>query len=192
MNKLFGSGKSGSSHINVGDGLNVASKFSKYLANAIPVTDVLPPPTFQELGCSFQFKKQKRMFCPCCLDSRAQKPQEWMTYALTSSNLEPQPLLKVCDLFNLSLQTSQIPVEWKAARITPIPKAKAGDGGSNLTDFRPISVLPIILKGFESLVHSQMYEYLQHHGILYPAQSGFRPNHSTQDVLFKDGVQLAV
>ena len=30
-----------------------------------------------------------------------------------------------------------------------------------------------------------MYEYLQHHGILHPAQSGFRPNHNTQDVLLK-------
>ena len=57
MNKLLGRGRNGSPHINVGDGLNVASEFSKYLANAIPVTDVLPPPTFQELGCSFQFKK---------------------------------------------------------------------------------------------------------------------------------------
>ena len=91
----------------------------------------------------------------------------------------------LCDLFNLSLQTSKIPVDWKATRIIPIPKAKAGGGGSNLTDFCAISMLPIILKVFESLVYSQMYEYLQHHGILHLAQSGFRPNHSTQDVLSK-------
>ena len=46
-----------------------------------------------------------------------------------------------------------------------------------------ISVLPIIPKVFESLVLSQVYDYLQHHGILHHAQSGFRAKHSTQDVL---------
>ena len=61
-------------------------------------------------------------------------------------------------------------------------------------DFRPISVLPIIAKVFKSLVHSQVYDYLQHHGILHHAQSGFRPKHSTQDVLLKtvDDWQLSL
>ena len=38
---------------------------------------------------------------------------------------------------------------------------------------------------FESLVHSQLYEYLNSSNILNPAQFGFRPNHNTQDVLLR-------
>ena len=34
-------------------------------------------------------------------------------------------------------------------------------------------------------MHSQVYDYFQHHGILHHAQSGFRSKHSTQDVLLK-------
>ena len=77
-----------------------------------------------------------------------------------------------------------VPREWKAAKIIPVPKYKAR-GSVSFGDFRPISVLPIIAKVFESLVHSQVYDYLQHRGILHHAQSGFRPKHSTQDVLLK-------
>ena len=40
-------------------------------------------------------------------------------------------------------------------------------------------------KVFESLVHTQVYGYLRQHGILHEAQSGFRPKHSTQDVVLK-------
>ena len=56
-------------------------------------------------------------------------------------------------LFNLSLHSGVVPREWKAAKIIPVPKSKAR-GSVSFGDFRPISVLPIIAKVFESLVHS--------------------------------------
>ena len=142
MNKLLGRGKNGSPHINVGDGLNVATEFSKYLANAIPVTGVLPPPTFQELDCSFQFQMIPEEDVLVLL-SRLQGTKASGVDDIRANvlKLTAPAIAKV--LFNLSLQTSQIPVEWKAARITPIPKAKAGGSGSNFTEFRPISVLSI-------------------------------------------------
>lgn len=86
----------------------------------------------------------------------------------------------LCHLFNLSLHSGVVPREWKTTKIIPVPKSKSG-GSVSFGDFCPISVLPVIGKVFESLVHSQVYDYLQHHGI----QSGFRPKHSTHDVLLK-------
>ncbi|XP_047035918.1 uncharacterized protein LOC124641768 [Helicoverpa zea] len=43
-------------------------------------------------------------------------------------------------LFNLSLTQSRYPESWKLSRVTPVPK---GDGGANVTSFRPIAVLSV-------------------------------------------------
>lgn len=59
---------------------------------------------------------------------------------------------------------------------------KGGDSDA-VTNFRPISVLPVVVKVFESLIHEQLCSYLQEHSILNLAQFGFRPGHSTQDIL---------
>ena len=46
-------------------------------------------------------------------------------------------------------------------------------------------MLTVIAKVFESLIHDQLYDYLVLKSFLNEAQSGFQPNHSTQDVLLK-------
>ena len=46
-----------------------------------------------------------------------------------------------------------------------------------------MSVLPVVVKLLEQLVHKQLYKYLQQQGNLDSAQFGFRPGHSTQDPL---------
>ena len=48
-----------------------------------------------------------------------------------------------------------------------------------------MSILPIVAKVFELIVHRQLYEYLQANSLLHPAQSGLRSLHSIQDVLLK-------
>ena len=85
-------------------------------------------------------------------------------------------------LFNTSLAIGEIPSEWNMANITPVQKKP---GASHPTDYRPISVLPVIAKVYESLIHSQLYSYMTSNSLLHPSQSGFRPGHSTQDVLLK-------
>ena len=64
--------------------------------------------------------------------------------------------------------------------MTPVPKEGSSE---NLDNFRLVSVLPVIAKILERVVHRQLYAYLQRHSILNVAQSGFRPHHTTQDVL---------
>ena len=46
-------------------------------------------------------------------------------------------------IFNLSLQTSTVPQQWKEARIRPVPKVTVP---VQLTDFRLISVTPILTR----------------------------------------------
>ena len=85
-------------------------------------------------------------------------------------------------LFNASLKLGQFPQEWKEANITPV--AKNGDN-ELVTNYRPVSILPVVSKVFESLVHRQLYHYLDSNNLLSSAQFGFRPHHNTQDVLLK-------
>ena len=47
------------------------------------------------------------------------------------------------------------------------------------SNYRPFSLLPLISKIFEKIVHDQMTDYWAQYNILYKYQSGFRTKHST-------------
>ena len=64
--------------------------------------------------------------------------------------------------------------------VTPIQKP---EGSTELTNFRPNSVLPVLSKVLERVVYDQLISYLLKHNLLYEQQSGFHPHYSTQDVL---------
>ena len=186
LNKLLGRSRHGSPSICIEGCSDLAKGFSDNFSSASPTTADLPPPNFPELDCSFQFRPIEEVYVVAAL-SRLQVSKASGVDGIRASILRvtaPAIARSLCHLFNLSLHSGVVPREWKAAKIIPVPKFKAR-GSVSFSDFRPISVLPIIAKVFESLVHSQAYDYLQHHGILHHAQSGFRPKHSTQEVLLK-------
>ena len=66
----------------------------------------------------------------------------------------------ICDviahIFNTSLRTGCIPKDWKRARVTPLFKSGSKQEFSN---YRPISVLPHIMKILEKAIHSQLYSF---------------------------------
>lgn len=70
----------------------------------------------------------------------------------------------------------------KHANVTPVPKS--GDR-HKVNNYRPVSVIPVLAKVLESLVHQQLYRYPESNCLLNSAQPGFRPHHCTQDVLLK-------
>lgn len=53
----------------------------------------------------------------------------------------------------------------------------------NVTNHRPISVLPTLSKLFEKAVHVQLYEYLKENNLLNENKFGFRPKSSTTAAL---------
>lgn len=69
----------------------------------------------------------------------------------------------LASLLNFSLEHGQVANDWKLARVTPVPKEGSSE---NLDNFRPVSVLPVIAKILERVVHRQLYAYLQRHSIL--------------------------
>ena len=86
-------------------------------------------------------------------------------------------------LFNTSPETSQFPDPWKIARVSPIFKDVDKTEKSN---FRPISVLPVVSRLFEKLVFNQLYQYLNDNCFINSNQSGFKELHSTVTCLFEN------
>ena len=79
-------------------------------------------------------------------------------------------------LFNTSIETNLFPDSWKVVRVTPIFKDEDKAEKSN---YRPISVLPVISRLFEKLVTNQLYEYMNDSGHYSSGQSSFLRLHST-------------
>ena len=50
---------------------------------------------------------------------------------------------------------------------------------SDLNNYRPISVIPVVSKGFEKIVYDHLHQYLNDNKLLSSSQSGFRSSHST-------------
>lgn len=83
-------------------------------------------------------------------------------------------------LLNLSLTSGKVPTEWKTAIVVPIPKIKHSH---NVSDLRPISLLPLPGKILERSVHANLLTYLEQHNLLSRWQFGFRPGLSTTDAI---------
>ena len=83
-------------------------------------------------------------------------------------------------IFNISIRCEYYPKDWKYALVTSIHK---GGDKCNTTNYRPISILPIISKILERWVHSVVYSYLDECDLIPGCQSGFRPLHSTETTL---------
>ena len=69
-----------------------------------------------------------------------------------------------------------------AAIVTPV--YKKGDK-HNPNNYRLISVISVMGKLLERVVYVRPMTYLNDNNILTPFQSGFQPNHSTEDVLLR-------
>ena len=83
-------------------------------------------------------------------------------------------------IFNASISAGAFPSEWKHAQVTPV--FKKGDL-SELGNYRPISLLPIVSKVLERLIDEQLRNFLDRHGIIDDAQHGFRRSHSCETAL---------
>ena len=81
------------------------------------------------------------------------------------------PILEI--IFNKSLQTGQVPNDWKEANVAPI--FKKGDK-HNPSNYRPISLTCIISKCMEHILVSNIMQHLDSNKILYALQHGFREN----------------
>jgi hypothetical protein len=82
----------------------------------------------------------------------------------------------LCHIFDYSLQHGVFPQAWKKAKVLPIPKVSSP---TEPKDYRPVSILCVLAKVLEKIVHKQVSKYLNEFNIVNSCQSGFRKEHST-------------
>ena len=90
-------------------------------------------------------------------------------------------------LVNSSILHSDIPASWKHSLVHPV--FKSGDP-TNASNYRPISIVPVIAKIVERAVHQQLYHYMSSNHLLSPTQHGFRPRYSTETALISVSDQI--
>ena len=83
-------------------------------------------------------------------------------------------------IFRKILETGIFPEKWKLANVTPIHKK--GDK-QLISNYRPISLLPVCSKIFEKIIFNNLYSYLVTNNLISANQSGFRPGDSTTNQL---------
>ena len=96
----------------------------------------------------------------------------------TNLNTIPAKIVKpICDIISPCFNEYHLlvphhgcifPDSLKKARVPPM-----GDK-YNLSNYRPISVLPVFTKVFEKVAYTQLYDYLENNSSLHKQQYGFR------------------
>ena len=84
-------------------------------------------------------------------------------------------------LVNKSISDGIVPDLWKVARVTPLHKSDHDK--LQVENHRPISVLPVLSKVVERVVHSQLNAHLHQLDFLYQHQYGSRRGHSTEQAI---------
>ncbi|XP_057292292.1 uncharacterized protein LOC130614818 [Hydractinia symbiolongicarpus] len=72
-------------------------------------------------------------------------------------------------IINCCIDNPTFPEQWKISRICPIPKVT---NPSNLADYRPISVLPVLSKVFERIILMQITNFIEKSSVYCSTQSG--------------------
>ena len=88
----------------------------------------------------------------------------------------------LAQIFQLSLSSGKLPLDWTSANIVPIHKK----GDKQLTaNYHPISLTSIVVKIMERIIHRQLVCALEEHNLLSDCQFGFRHKRSTVSLLLQ-------
>ena len=82
----------------------------------------------------------------------------------------------LCLLFNKSIRLCSLPHDWKLTNIVPIPKSNSS---SNVSNYRPISLLSVISKICEKYISFIILDHPEANHILSDSQWGFWEGRST-------------
>ena len=97
----------------------------------------------------------------------------------------PIRILKICDssitlplliIYKNCIKKGYFPKNWKKANVIPVYKKNERNSISN---YRPISLLPIFGKIFEKIIYDNLYVYIFTNNFISDMQSGYKRNDST-------------
>jgi hypothetical protein len=92
-------------------------------------------------------------------------------------------------LFNFIIPSSTVLLAWKISNVVPILKVSSP---TERSDYRPISILPVLAKALENVMFEQMAGYVNRDNLISPFQSDFKPRHRTLTALVRvsDDIRL--
>jgi len=85
----------------------------------------------------------------------------------TSSSIVPS----LSSLFNLSLRSGCVPSDWISSNVIPVHKS---GNQSLVSNYRPISLLSLVSKVLERIVHNRLSHHLSSNSLLSGDQFGFQ------------------
>ncbi|KAK3565278.1 hypothetical protein QTP86_004283 [Hemibagrus guttatus] len=103
--------------------------------------------------------------------------------------ISPDLLPFITTVINGSLMSGHVPTVFKKARVIPILKKPALDP-SDISNYRPVSLLSFLSKILERVVCNQLSDYLMQNNLHDPNQSGFKAAHSTETALLEVAEKL--
>ena len=198
MNNLTSRNKSGtnptciiSEEKPVTDQKSIATILNEYftpigtkLADKIKSTFHQPkqPPPATDLPYSFEFEEVDESFVLRELSSLKTKKATGLDQISAKILKDSAPTIasSLTKIFNASLLSQTFPDVWKNGKIIPLFKANDPTAPNN---YRPITILSILSKIMERIVHRQVYKYLREHNLITSERFGFRPNLSTNVAL---------
>ena len=145
-----------------------------------------------ETRCTSEPSQERRRLCqfsPVSVQMVQNLLQNIDSRKATGADGIPGLLLKKCApnlapsltaIFIASLAAGELPQAFKQADITPVYKSGDRETASN---YRPISLLPIVSKLLEKIVSTQLKAFLASNSLLPEIQFAYRANHSTEDAL---------
>lgn len=165
-------------------GNELADAFNKYFTNLVSVvsgtdssgvkrflgtpnsnTAFFAPTTCEEICSTFMTLKNSKARD---IDDLEIKPIKFVLDILA-------PVL--CYIFNTCLLTGTFPESMQRARVSVL--FKSGDK-NDFSNYRPVSVLPVISKGLEKIICKRVSSFCDKHSILTERQFGFRRGMSTE------------
>ena len=157
-----------------------AEIFNEYFINQSKLNDAnrsppeLTEPTYERLYRINITSTDVRDILKSLNSSKASGPN------LISPRLLKEGANQLCtplsNFFNRLITSGQYPQAWKYANVTPVYKK----GDKQLpNNYRPISLLSVIVKTMERSVHKYVYNYCAQHQVFTPFQSGFIQGDST-------------
>ena len=169
--------------------LQIANTFNEYFANVGPITAGSIPQSDISFDSSMGSPSHHGFRFFDCQPQEVEAAISKMKNKKSNSTEIPVHLYKdlkrelstpLSALITKSFRCGSFPDELKIANVVPIHKA--GDP-KQVSNYRPISILPTLSKLFEKIVHKRLYKFLTKFNILHKSQFGFRSGHSTIDAL---------
>ncbi|CAH1259103.1 VWDE [Branchiostoma lanceolatum] len=156
-------------------GAQFESVFTREDKSTVPTLGESVVPTIPSLNISVEgVAKQLSSLNP----SKSTGPDGIPPRLLKTVAEQIAPILQT--IFSQSISTGDVPEDWRTANIAPI--FKKGDR-TMPSNYRPVSLTSVCGKVLEHIVHSHMMKHLDTHGVLSPAQHGFRKGLSCESQL---------